>query len=334
MANVLKGDQEFAPVTLSFKQFCNLSGISHGGKTYELIWKSLNELARATFTIRQSRIDEKGRERHTTGIYHWIDNILIHEEENVVDIKLDNSLKPFLLGLDESKKYIIYELGCMLSFRKKWSGLLYQWLKSHQGHGTIQIGVNELKNNHKGCKGELTERVLEKLSVVYLTAKYVKECFAIEISTERVQEYIYTLESRINTETDIADKALDCILDYICRNHSKFIRANIGDCESCVDGRIIKSSNNIEISILKSVADSILSKNGFENAKTIAHKWQIKGILICEGDRTNKRVKLIKDLPVQTCYVFKLSMCSDKYITFYESVSSDKLDDIDIKFNL
>ena len=110
MANVLKGDQEFSPVTLSFKQFCNLSGISHGGKTYDLIWKSLNELARATFTIRQSRIDEKGRERHTTGIYHWIDNILIHEEENVVDIKLDNSLKPFLLGLDESKKYIIYIL--------------------------------------------------------------------------------------------------------------------------------------------------------------------------------------------------------------------------------
>lgn len=146
MAHVIKGEQEFAPLTLSFKQFCNLSGISHGGKTYELIWKSLNELARATFTVRQSRIDERGRERHTTGIYHWIDSILIHEEENVVDIKLDNSLKPFLLGLDESKKYIIYELGCMLSFRKKWSGLLYQWLKSHQGHGTIQIGVNELKS--------------------------------------------------------------------------------------------------------------------------------------------------------------------------------------------
>ena len=106
MANVLKGDQEFAPVTLSFKQFCNLSGISHGGKTYDLIWKSLNELARATFTIRQSRIDEKGRERHTTGIYHWIDNILIHEEENVVDIKLDNSLtKGFRIGSKDGSAF-------------------------------------------------------------------------------------------------------------------------------------------------------------------------------------------------------------------------------------
>ena len=100
----------------------------------------------ATFTIRQTIIDDKGREKHITGIYHWIDTILIHEEENIVDIKLDDSLKPFLLGLDDTKKYIIYELGCMLSFKRKWSGLLYQWLKSHQGHGTIQIGVNELKN--------------------------------------------------------------------------------------------------------------------------------------------------------------------------------------------
>ena len=126
MAHVFKNDSEFKPVTLSFLQFCVLSGISCGGKTYNLIWKSLNELASATFSIRQTVIDDKGREKHITGIYHWIDT--------------------FLLGLDDSKKYIIYELGCMLSFKKKWSGLLYQWLKSHQGHGTIQISINELKS--------------------------------------------------------------------------------------------------------------------------------------------------------------------------------------------
>lgn len=146
MAHIFKDDNEFKPITLSFYQFCTLTGISCGGKTYNLIWKSLNELASATFSIRQTIIDEKGREKHITGIYHWIDSILIHEEENIVDIKLDDSLKPFLLGLDDSKKYIIYELGCMLSFRKKWSGLLYQWLKSHQGHGTIQISIDELKS--------------------------------------------------------------------------------------------------------------------------------------------------------------------------------------------
>lgn len=192
-----------------------------------------------------------------------------------------------------------------------------------------------LKMGFQGNKGELTDRVLEKLAVIYLTAYYVKDCFELELNLEDVKEYIYTLENRINTEADLSDKALDCILDYISRNSSKFIRTNVSDCESCVEGKIIKSNNNVEISILKSVADNILSKSGFENNITIARKWQQKGILTTEGDRTNKRIKITADLPLLPCYIFKLPMCTNKHVTkhpiIYESLSSDNLDDIDIK---
>ncbi len=199
------------------------------------------------------------------------------------------------------------------------------------------ICVNLLKTEYKGCKGELTDRVLEKLSVVYLTAIYVNDCFGLEFDEERIKEYIYTLENRINTETDIADKALDCILDYISRNSSKFIRANISDYESCVEGKIIKSNNYAEISLLKSVVETQLAQNGFESIKTLTEKWRQKQILLCEKDRAYKRVKLTKDLPTQPCYVFKLPICSSEHITkckpIYESVSSDNLDDVDIKLN-
>lgn len=198
------------------------------------------------------------------------------------------------------------------------------------------ICVDKLKTEYKGCKGELTDRVLEKLSVVYLTAIYVNDCFGLEFREEHIKDYIYTLENRINTEADLSEKALDCILDYISRNSSKFIRTNISDCESCVEGKIIKSNNNVEISILKSVADNILSKSGFENNITIARKWQQKGILTTESDRTNKRIKITADLPLLPCYIFKLPMCSNKHATkhpiIYDSLSSDNLDDIDIKF--
>lgn len=193
-----------------------------------------------------------------------------------------------------------------------------------------------LKMGFQGVKGELTDRVLEKLAVIYLTAYYVKDCFELELNLEDVKEYIYTLENRINTEADLSDKALDCILDYISRNSYKFIRTNISDCESCVEGKIIQINNSVEISILKSVADNILSKSGFENNITIARKWQQKGILTTEGDRTNKRIKITADLPLLPCYIFKLPMCTNKHVTkhpiIYESLSSDNLDDIDIKF--
>ena len=157
----------------------------------------------------------------------------------------------------------------------------------------------------------------------------------MEFCEEHIKDYIYTLENRINTETDIADKALDCILDYISRNSSKFIRANISDYESCVEGKIIKGSNSVEISILKSVAEALLAKNGYESIKTLVEKWRQKQILLCEKDRAYKRVKLSKDLPAQPCYVFKLPMCNEhitKHQSIYESVSSDNFDDVDIKF--
>lgn len=191
-----------------------------------------------------------------------------------------------------------------------------------------------LKSGFKGVKGELTDRVLEKLAVIYMTAYFVKACFSIALNMDGIKNYIYTLENRINTESDIADKALDCILDYISRNSSKFIRANISDYESCVEGKIVKNTNYVEVSILKSVAENTLCKNGFENIKTIAHKWQCKGILVSEGDRANKRIKLTKDLPLLPCYVFKLPMCNEhitKCQEIYDSVSSDNLDDVDIE---
>lgn len=195
--------------------------------------------------------------------------------------------------------------------------------------------VNELKKDNTNKKGSLTDRVLEKLSVVYLTAIYVKECFALDYNEKAIKNHIYTLESRIDTETNIADKALDCILDYISRNSSKFIRANIGEYEACIEGKFIKNNQFVEISVLKSIVESVLTKNGYESIKTLTEKWQDNKLLLCEKDRAYKRVKLSKDLPPQPCYVFRLSTDSSEHITVkpdFESVSSDKLDDVDIKF--
>ena len=63
------------------------------------------------------------------------------------------------------------------------------------------------------------------------------------------------------------------------------------DYESCVEGKIIKGSNSVEISILKSVAEALLAKNGYESIKTLVEKWRQKQILLCEKDRAYKRVK-------------------------------------------
>ena len=269
--------------------------------------------------------------------------IIVTSEHSIIDSSAPNGIRARIFELTDDLTISAKHSNIIKTTILNNYGLLYDDFISYMIDTLdriiedYNICVDVLKNEYKGIKGELTDRVIEKLSVVYLTAIYVNDCFELEFNEEHIKDYIYTLENRINTETDIADKALDCILDYISRNSSKFIRANISDYESCVEGKIIKSNNFVEISILKSVAESLLAKNGYESIKTLVEKWRENQILLCEKDRAYKRVKLTKDLPTQPCYVFKLPMCSSEHITkckpIYESVSSDNLDDVDIKLN-
>ena len=268
--------------------------------------------------------------------------IIVTSEHSIIDSSAPNGIRARIFELTEALTISAKHSNIIKTTILNNYGLLYDDFISYvidylddvlaDYNNIVQV----LKNGFQGVKGELTDRVLEKLAVIYLTAYYAKDCFALELNLESIKEYIYTLEKRINTEIDIADKALDCILDYVSRNSSKFIRANISDYESCVEGKIIKSGNCVEISILKLVAESILAKNSYESIKTLTEKWQQKQILLCEKDRAYKRVKLTKDLPSQPCYVFKLPISSSEHITkcqsIYESVSSDNLDDVDINF--
>ena len=270
--------------------------------------------------------------------------IIVTSEHSIIDNSAPNGIRARIFELTDEVTLSAEHSNIIKTTVLNNYGLLYDDFISYMIDTPdriiedYNICVDKLKTEYKGCKGELTDRILEKLSVVYLTAIYVNDCFGLEFCEEHIKDYIYTLENRINTETDIADKALDCILDYISRNSSKFIRANISDYESCVEGKIIKGSNSVEISILKSVAEALLAKNGYESIKTLVEKWRQKQILLCEKDRAYKRVKLTKDLPPQPCYVFKLPISSNEHITkcqsIYESVSSDNLDDVDINFNL
>lgn len=269
--------------------------------------------------------------------------IIVTSEHSIIDSSAPNGIRARIFEITDDLTISAEQSNIIKNTVLNNYGLLYEDFISFVFDNIDDIildynsCVNELKTDYTNKKGDLTDRVLEKLSVVYLTAIYVKECFALNYNEEAIKDYIYTLEKRINTETDIADRALDCILDYISRNSSKFIRANISEYESCIEGKIVKSNQFAEISILKSVVESILTKNSYESMRTLTNKWKESKLLLCEKDRAYKRVKLSKDLPPQPCYVFKLSInSSEQHITkcksIIESVSSDNLEDVEIKF--
>lgn len=189
--------------------------------------------------------------------------------------------------------------------------------------------VSRLKKDYKDNKGELTDRVLEKLAVIYQTGSYVADCFNLPIDLSAIQAYIYKLEGSIKGETDLEQRALDYVVQYVTQNGNRFSE-NEDNCNRSIDGKIITKCGLTEVSIMKSVVDEILTKNRIDNLKAVYSKWKLSGITVCEKDRPYKRVKLARALPRQDCIVFsfkndstiKHSSNKQKYfeeITFEES---------------
>lgn len=192
--------------------------------------------------------------------------------------------------------------------------------------------VKVLKSSFQGVKGELTERVLEKLAVIYLTAYYVKDCFNFDIDLGMIKQYIYKLEANVNNEADISEKAFETVMQYVCKHSGKFAYGQ--------EGKITQRGSNYEIAILKTVVEDILKTNNFENNKVIYNKWLQKGYLLSEKDRPYKRMVISNDLPKQACFVYNLKNDNTNPYknlvreNIFESKSSDNFDDVEIKFNL
>jgi len=153
--------------------------------------------------------------------------------------------------------------------------------------------------------GKLTKRILSKLAVILLPARYIRECFSLDISLKNIVKTIIELERSVAEEQDISEKALDCIRQYIATHKSRFI-FGCDEWISSVEGKV-GSGGNKEIIILKSVVEKVLQENGFENPKMIFQMWSDKKILVREKDRPYKRIRLSSKLPVQPCFVFKIT---------------------------
>lgn len=179
--------------------------------------------------------------------------------------------------------------------------------------------VNFLKQKVKN-KNDLTDRIMSKLAVIVLTNYYMNKCFNFNSSHEDFTNYILEIEKSVSSESDIAQKALDCIIQYVQSNLSKFLLKSDGkSCDFIKEentfGAVIQKGKYYEISILKDLTEKILKDNNFENPREIYRVWQDRKLLVCEKDRPYKRYKLLKNLPKLSYFVFDI----------YDDISANKL---------
>lgn len=113
-------DEEFKTYQFNIADFCRVCGIDKSGNGYNEIKRNIQDIAdNSSFWLKQE--DEEI-------LVRLIDKSRMKEKSGIIQIKLDEDLKPYLLQLREN--YTQYDLVFTLTFKCKYSIRLYELIKS------------------------------------------------------------------------------------------------------------------------------------------------------------------------------------------------------------
>lgn len=125
IAQIQPNDDDFKEYEFSIKEFCNVCGLSIGGKEYEEIWREI-------VNITQIKIKDVRLSNGERTVLSWIEKPYYMEKEGRVRIRLDKDMKPFLLNLKEN--FTQYELFYTLCMKSKYSVRLYELICAAHYH--------------------------------------------------------------------------------------------------------------------------------------------------------------------------------------------------------
>lgn len=136
ISHITKDTTEFQEEKISFSELVNIMGISRGGKQYKEIIISIDKLLKMSFCI---EVEPGVFEYH-----HWFeDGCKIDTNKNMIYVRFNDGMEKFLI--EKTKCFTRYELGYMLSLKKKYSARLYEYLHSFLGFGSVNISAENLK---------------------------------------------------------------------------------------------------------------------------------------------------------------------------------------------
>jgi plasmid replication initiation protein len=166
-------DSELKLYNFSIQEFCQVCGIDdESGGNYFTLKNTVKRLADKSVWI---TLDD-GRET----VIRWIERPYIDKRNGVIQIKLDNLMKPYLLELKE--KFTAYSLYFTLPMQSKYSIRLYELLKSYQNLKKCEFEIDRLK---KLLSAEIYELFGNfKIKVLDVALKEINDYCDISVSYE------------------------------------------------------------------------------------------------------------------------------------------------------
>lgn len=128
-------DEEFCKYQVAISDLCEICGITVSGQNYQNFKDSIRSLADKSFWVSTPERDI---------LMRWIEHAEIIKNEKIVEIRIDPTLKPYLIALKNN--FTQYELGYVLVLKSKYSIRLYEMLKSYAYMDGVEYALADLKN--------------------------------------------------------------------------------------------------------------------------------------------------------------------------------------------
>ncbi|MDE7248083.1 MAG: replication initiation protein [Lachnospiraceae bacterium] len=167
ISQISPSDKEFHVYSFSISSFCKICGINNSGANYEDLKEQIKKIADKSLWL----ISEDGKKEN---LIRWIEEPEIVLNTGIINLRLNERLKPYLLEL--RKSFTQYQIIYTLYFHSKYSIRLYELICSIHYHEMQeyrkQYSVDELKslldsdgyNNYKDFKRRVLNKAISEIN--------------------------------------------------------------------------------------------------------------------------------------------------------------------------
>ena len=229
----------------------------------------------------------------------------------------------------------------------------------------ISIGEDKIISDYELTKAELikqysgsqnspdnkgiTERILSKLAIILLSAKYSNEVFNFKFNTEKLTTFMIDITNKIVNIPSPEEELLAIVYEDVLKNFKKyrcsytFIKevfgiktldeVNLSVFTNGIVGLIRNSKEEgfFEICINEFYFKKLMNRSGIEDFRKRLKNLRAEGRLVAQKDRQISKVCLVENMPKANAYIFKFTIekkdkMKDTYIEeFVKESETDEL---------
>jgi plasmid replication initiation protein len=195
ISQIKPDDDDFTKHTISIRDFQKITGVS-GNNMHK-------EIAKITMSLIQRGLSIRDLKNDTLLQVSWLNSAYYHYQEGLVELKIAQELKPYLLQLKE--QFTVVSLPDVMGLQSMYAVRMFELLKQYQSLGVREINLIDLREccgislSHYKKFSHLKEKVLEAakreinektdIFISYEAVKTARKITSIRFSIKKNPEY-------------------------------------------------------------------------------------------------------------------------------------------------